>query len=106
MGEWKVLWAGAHDSVSPDVHRDTQKVSWCSIQERGLTSRSVSTEALQPAHRGRRWGFNLERALMVNPQKRQSFGSNIQSFIDYKVSDFDQVMSALESVSLTAKWEL
>lgn len=53
-----------------------------------------------------RWGFNLERALMVNPQKRQSFGSNIQSFIDYKVSDFDQVMSTLESVSLTAKWEL
>lgn len=43
---------------------------------------------------------------MVNPQKRQSFGSNIQSFIDYKVSDFDQVILTLEPVSLTAKWEL
>lgn len=51
-----MLWAGAHDSVSPEVHRDTQKVSWCSIQKRRLTSRSVSTEALQPAHKGLRWG--------------------------------------------------
>ena len=112
MGEWKGLWAGAHDSVSPEEQRDTQKVSRCSIQKRRLTSRSVSTEALQPAHRELRWGsdwrrgFNLERVLMVNPQKRQSFGSNIQCFIDYQVSDFDQLMSTLESVSLTAKWEL
>ena len=56
LGEWKGLWAGTHDSVSPEVDRDTQKVSRCSIQKCRLTSRSVSTEALQPAHRGAEMG--------------------------------------------------